>query len=55
MKRFLTMQVEFIRLSQVTGDPKYGAAAERVIQFLHDHFQEVPILSPSPAISTVPH
>ena len=36
------LQVEFIRLSKVTGDPRYGVAAERVIQYLHDHFQEVP-------------
>jgi hypothetical protein len=35
------MQLEFIHLSQVSGEGKYGEAAERVVKYLHDHFDQV--------------
>lgn len=34
-------QMEFIHLSNLTGDSRYAAAAEHVIQYLHDHMQKV--------------
>lgn len=36
----MCMQMEFIHLSRLTGEPKYGAAAERVIKFLNAKFDQ---------------
>jgi hypothetical protein len=33
--------MEFVRLSTLTGDPKYGHAAEHVISYLHDKYDQV--------------
>ncbi|KAK9909409.1 hypothetical protein WJX75_001817 [Coccomyxa subellipsoidea] len=35
-----SVQMEFIHLSRLTGEPKYGAAAERVIKFLNAKFDQ---------------
>lgn len=34
------MQMEFIHLSRLTGEPKYGVAAERIIKFLNATFDQ---------------
>lgn len=38
---FDIMQMEFVHLSRLVGDSKYGDAAEHVIKLLHDKHDQV--------------
>lgn len=36
LSEFGTQQMEMLTVSEILGDPSYGAKAEAVIQYLHD-------------------